>query len=345
MSLEEGEANRLIAKKTRERNTKNVVTLLAVIFVAACLITAISIIIIITTSKMGNKRLDRAVEVQGHRGCRFYLHRGLLPENTIPAYIKAIDLGVDTLEMDTVISKDKQVVMSHEPWLNSEYCTGPNGESINSEDVAIKNFTIYHMNYADVGKSNCGHRNSHFPTQTHFPIAKPLLSDVFDAVETYIANNNKRKLWYNIETKSRPERDGVMTPPIQEFCELLYNVIKSKNMTSRVTIQSFDVRSLIIFKKLDPSLPLSLLVEWNEQAPFNFKDKLNELGFNPDIYSPQYKLLTPEILSYMKSENIRTVPWTINTYDDMKRIVDMGVEGIITDFPNLATSFMKHPGH
>jgi len=296
-------------------------------------------VIVLIVSQTEIKKLDGIVEIQGHRGCR-----GLLPENTVPGFLKAIDIGVDTIEMDTVISKDNLVVMSHEPWLNGDYCTGPNGEKIGDEHDAIQNFAIYRMNYTQIARSNCGHANPKFQTQTPFPIAKPLLSDVINGVEAYILHNGKRNVQYNIETKSKPEFDGILHPPIREFCNLLYGVLKSTNIISRVTIQSFDVRSLKIFKELDPTIPLSLLVEHTDPTKsFDYLKKLSELGFLPDIYSPNYKLLTPSLVSYFKSRGVRVIPWTINTYDEMINAVNMGVDGIITDYPNRATSFMRYP--
>src|SRR5688572_29293880 len=116
-------------------------------------------------------------------------------------------------------------------------------------------------------------------------------------------------------------------------------------MTSRVTIQSFDVRSLKIFRELDPTIPLSLLVEHlDTKKEFDFMEKLSELGFLPQIYSPNFKLVTPTIVQYFKSRGVRVIPWTINELQDMRVIVEMGVDGIITDYPDRATSFMKHPG-
>jgi glycerophosphoryl diester phosphodiesterase len=172
-------------------------------------------IIVLITSQVAPK--SHWVEIQGHRGCR-----GLLPENTIPAYLKAIDIGVDTLEMDTVVSQDAVVLMSHEPWLNGNFCTNANGENITSESVAIDKYAVYHMPYEKISYCNCGHANAKFPMQTPMPIAKPRLADVFDSVEAYIRNNNKPKVMYNIETKIKPDQDNKLTPPVKQVRNFLH---------------------------------------------------------------------------------------------------------------------------
>jgi glycerophosphoryl diester phosphodiesterase len=318
--------------KTRKTVFITVIAVLSVVCLISIIITLLAVLI---PAQIGQK-MAGVVEIQGHRGCR-----GLLPENTIPGFLKAIDIGVDVIEMDTVISKDNQVVMSHEPWLSSDYCTGPDGENITSEAVAIEKYAIYDMPYSRIAISNCGHLNAKFPTQTPFRISKPLLSDVIDSVEKYIQQNNKRKVMYNIETKSKPERDGKLNPPIREFCELLYDVIKAKGLISRVTIQSFDIRSLQIFRELDSTISLSLLVEPVDQ---NYLQIVTNLGFLPHIFSPHYKLLSSEMISYFKSRGVRVIPWTVNEESIMRHAVEMGVDGLITDYPNLARTFMQYPG-
>ena len=168
-------------------------------------------LVILIVSQTAPQRTAGKVEVSGHRGCR-----AILPENTIPGFLKAIDTGVDVIEMDTIISQDNLVVVSHDPWLNPEICTGPNGENITSIEEAMEKYDLYHMPYSQISACNCGHLHPKFPMQTPFPISKPLLSDVIDSVERYIQTNNKRRVLYNIETKSKPERDGKFNPPIQK---------------------------------------------------------------------------------------------------------------------------------
>ena len=109
-----------------------------------------------------------------------------------------------------------------------------------------------------------------------------------------------------------------------------------------MTIQSFDIRSLQIFRDLDTTIPLSLLVE---QEDTNYVQKVTELGFLPNIYSPHYKLVKPDLVQYFKQRSVRVVPWTVNTLDDMMDVVALGVDGFITDYPNVARPFMVYPGN
>ena len=116
---------------------------------------------------------------EGHRGCR-----GLMPENTIPAFIKAVDLNVTTLEMDAMITKDKKVIISHDPYFNHDITTKPDGSYLNPAEE--KSYTLYNMNYEDVLKYDVGMKpNPHFPQQQKLPAVKPLLSSVIDSVEAY----------------------------------------------------------------------------------------------------------------------------------------------------------------
>ncbi|MFM8834550.1 MAG: glycerophosphodiester phosphodiesterase family protein, partial [Cytophagales bacterium] len=119
-------------------------------------------------------------DVQGHRGAR-----GLKPENTIPAFLTALDYGVTTLELDVVITKDKKVLVSHEPWMFSGICLTPDGNTILGKDE--KRYNIYELTYEEVKKFDCGSiGNGHFPEQEKIKISKPLLSDVIVAAETHI---------------------------------------------------------------------------------------------------------------------------------------------------------------
>ena len=146
------------------------------------------------------------INKQGHRGCR-----GLMPENTIPAFIKAIDLGVNTIEMDVVISKDKKAVVSHENYFNYETTTQPNGEYITKE--LQENFNIYKMDYSEVRKFDVGMKyNPNYPQQEKIKCYKPLLAEVIDSMENYAKTMKKPTLYYNIETKLLPPTDSIISP-------------------------------------------------------------------------------------------------------------------------------------
>lgn len=269
----------------------------------------------------------QAFDQQGHRGCR-----GLMPENTIPAMLKAIDLGVTTLETDAVITKDHQVVLSHEPFFNHEISTRPDGSKVTLAEE--KSLNIYQMEYAEVKRYDVGMQpHPRFPQQQKLAVAKPLLADMIDAAEAYCATQKKPAIHYNIETKSSVQTDGIYHPVPAEFVELLVGVIRSKKVEDRVTIQSFDIRTLQYLHQRYPAIHTALLIEDYDTRPL--PDQLKELGFIPTIYSPHYSLVTPALVKACKDNRLKLVPWTVNDQPTIRKLKQMGVDGIISDYPNL----------
>ena len=158
------------------------------------------------------------MDIQGHRGCR-----GLYPENSLPAFSKAIALGVHTLELDVVISKDHKVVVSHEPYMNHEIALDVYGNAI-SQDNEL-NHNLYQMSYDNIKRYDCGSKvHPRFPEQKKLNVYKPLLEEVIDLADE-LTNKTIR---YNIEIKSLPEYDGIYSPPVEEFVQLVIEVIYSK---------------------------------------------------------------------------------------------------------------------
>jgi glycerophosphoryl diester phosphodiesterase len=263
---------------------------------------------------------------QGHRGCR-----GLMPENTIPAMINAISLGVTTLEMDVVITKDKQVILSHEPFFNHEITTTESGRYITEEE---KTFNIYNLTYEETKKYDVGLKpHPRFPQQKKMAATKPLLADVFEAIKKDMMTRRRPMPYYNIETKTMPATDNVYHPAPAEFVELLMKVIKEKQLEDFVIIQSFDFRTLQYLHQKYSSIKTAMLVEDYDQTAF--EEQLKKLGFTPTIYSPNYALVTPELISKCHSQKIQVIPWTVNDKKEIERLKTLGVDGIITDYPNL----------
>jgi len=272
-----------------------------------------------------------SLDIQGHRGCR-----GLLPENTIPAFLKAVELGVTTLELDVVISQDKQVVVSHEPFLSHVICRTPSGETIAAEDE--KKYNLYEMPYDVIAQCDCGSQpHPQFPEQENFTAYKPLLSEVIDTVEQFIARKGYEPVLYNIETKSSEAGDDIFHPKPAEFTDLLLSVINEKNLQKRVVIQSFDVRTLQEIKQKKPELRLALLIG-NTDSP---KENLDKLGFTPAIYSPYYKLVDADLMKLAKRQEMQIIPWTVNEPEDIKNMLEMSVDGIISDYPNRVIDLVK----
>ena len=264
------------------------------------------------------------IDLQGHRGAR-----GLMPENTWPAFKKALDLGVETLELDVVITKDKQVVVSHEPWFSHEICLTPKGETISASEE--RSHRVYEMTYEEIRNYDCGSKpHSRFPEQEKMAVSKPLLSAVIDSAEAYARKTNRPLPFYNIETKSSPSGDGIYHPGPDEFARLLMDVILEKGIAERTIVQSFDFRTLKIVHRTFPDIALAALVE----KPGRADTYLEELGFTPDIYSPYYHLVNRELISFAKEKGMKVIPWTVNDKSDMKELIEMGVDGIITDYPD-----------
>ncbi len=267
-----------------------------------------------------------AFDLQGHRGAR-----GLRPENTIPAFIAALDSGVTTIELDLAISKDKQVVVSHDPWMSAAFCLKPDGSEITSKDE--KSLKLYQMDYQEIARYDCGSkRNDQFPEQLKMEVCKPLLKDVITAVEHHIKSHLLYEVDYNIEIKTTPAGDGKLHPSPEVFSDLVYNLVDQYLPLNRVVIQSFDFRVLRYWHKKYPDIRLSALVENAKGIDAN----LQTLGFKPQVYSPNYKLLTKQKVDYLKSLKIRTIPWTVNEIGEMKKMLEWKVEGFITDYPNRA---------
>jgi glycerophosphoryl diester phosphodiesterase len=265
-----------------------------------------------------------AFDVEGHRGCR-----GLLPENTIPAFIHAIDLGVNTLEMDMVISKDGKIVISHDPVMNETICTNPDGKPVTADEK--DKLKIYSLTYDEIKKFDCGLRgNPKFPDQKKMAVHKPLLSEVIDTVEQYVKTHHLPAVKYNIETKTTPAGDGIYHPRPKEFVQMVYDLIKQKGVANRCILQSFDRRTLQEMHRLDSTITTALLIESLE----SFDTQLEKLGFKPDIYSPNYLMVTPKLIRQCHSRGIKILPWTVNDEKKMAKLKRMGVDGIISDYPD-----------
>lgn len=290
---------------------KNRICIFLVLILASC-----------STDKM-NKNIIY-IDVQGHRGCR-----GLLPENTIDAFMKALELGVTTLEMDLVISKDKQVVVSHEPFFNHEISTDPDGLEITADQQLEHN--IYKLDYEDIQTYDVGLKpHSKFPEQKSQKAFKPLFKDVVAAAEAKAKILNRPLPLYNVEIKRTPKGDDEYHPDAIEFAQLVVSAVQKTGIKDRIYIQSFDIESLQVAKKLDSTIKLVLLIQ-NMDSP---ESNIEKLGFTPEVYSPYFKLVNTDLVSLCKKRGIKLIPWTVNEVEDLNKMIMIGVDGIITDYPN-----------
>lgn len=265
-------------------------------------------------------------DIQGHRGAR-----GLLPENTLPSFKKALELGVTTLELDLCVSRDSKIVVSHEPYFSHTISTPPEGTDFNASNE--KEFNLFKMTYEEIQQWDVGLKPLQgFQNQHKIAVTKPLLSDVFSMAETYVSDHERNTpLFYNIEIKSQPEGDGIYHPEVEVFADLVMNVIDSFDIHDRVIIQSFDIRPLQYLHSTYPDMVLALLIQ-NVDSP---EVNIERLGFTPEIYSPYYLLVDDYLLGYCKENNMRLIPWTVNDANTMRSLIIKGVDGIITDYPDI----------
>jgi len=274
----------------------------------------------------GSEKMKKRVEfdIQGHRGAR-----GLYPENTIPAFLHALKLGVNTLELDLVVTADQQLVVSHEPYMSSAICLTPEGNEISEIDAVFLN--IYKMNYEEVSQYDCGSKgNVRFPNQEKVAAVKPLLTDVFEKIESAVDTLRLTPVFYNIEIKSMADYDNIYHPVPEAFADLVYQAVDQYISWDRVTIQSFDFRVLQVFKQKFPNVQLALLIENN----LTWKQNIDSLGFTPPIYSCNYKLLNENSIKELHTAGMQVVPWTVNEIAEMQQLISWEVDGIITDYPD-----------
>ena len=263
---------------------------------------------------------------EGHRGTR-----GLMPENTIPSMTKAIEDGANVIELDIQISQDKKVLVAHDPYINREFSLLPNGDDIPEADS--HKYLLYQMPYDSIRKFDVGSKfHPGFPQQKKMIVHIPLLGELIDSVEQFTEAKRFDPVIYNIEIKSRPEQDGVYQPGPTELIGLVMDVVNSKDIADRFYIQSFDIRQIQEVHEHYPHVATGFLTS-NQDA--TLEANLKNIGFIPQIYSPNYRLATKELVQQCHAMGMKFVPWTVNTVEEMKAMKELGVDGIITDYPNL----------
>jgi glycerophosphoryl diester phosphodiesterase len=257
------------------------------------------------------------IQVHGHRGAR-----AMYPENTIPAFSYAIDIGADVLEMDVAVTKDNVLVISHDPHINPEICTGPH-----------PGVAIHELTFAEVREYDCGAlKNPRFPKQHPVPGTRiPTLDEV-------LSLSTRGNIQFNIETKSFPDHPE-LTPPPDVFARMMLDVIRKHGVESRSIVQSFDFRTLHAMKRLAPDIRLAALWE-GEARPFDSIAKEAEAG----IISPDFHLVSPEQVKASHDAKLEVVPWTADTPQDWQRLIDAGVDAIITDDPAALIAYLKDKG-
>lgn len=289
--------------------------------------------------KLKPLNFQKTFHVQGHRGAR-----GLLPENTIASCCKAVALGVDGLEIDVVVSKDNQLVVSHEPWMSPLFCSLPEEELgertpdafVNRTPRLHKGVLLKHLTVPEIQQYDCGILgNPYFPTQEAIKSYKPTFYELVSAVHAFCETENLKKPFWNIEVKSHPHWYGRMVLPPPSFVRLLANEIKKIGLDapSKSYISSFDPHFLKEMKRQTPSVKMAFLTE----NRYSFLQNIRQLGFLPAIYSPYYKFLRKRTVENAHKHGVKIVTWTVNDVKTAAILRGWKVDGLITDFPNLIT--------
>ena len=281
--------------------------------------------VLLVVTACGTPKMQESSEIpfdwQGHRGAR-----GLLPENTVPAFLRALSYPeVVTLELDVVISADDRVVVSHDPWMEQELCSQPDGSEI-TDTVRLRSLTA-----REIATYDCGQRvHPRFPQQARRPAHKPTLAAVFAAVDRYCLQQDRPSPRYNIELKYLPEWEPELVPDRETFVRLVLADVADWGKPELVTLQCFDPPTLVEIHRQSPTVQLAYL----DEAPGEVAGKMEALGFTPATYSPWHERLSPEILREAKAAGLRVVPWTVNEAARMVELIRLGVDGLITDYPD-----------
>jgi glycerophosphoryl diester phosphodiesterase len=294
----------------------------------------------------------QAFDLQGHRGAR-----GLLPENTIPSFRKALEIGVDTIECDMAVTKDDVVVIHHDLWLNPDITRGPDGKWLESRGPAIRDLTFEELQRYDVGRIKPGTKYAgEFPDQVPVDGTRiPRLADLFDLVK----QSGNAKVGFDCETKLSPLEPGATLPP-EAFARRVIAEIRQHGMAARTMVQSFDWRTLQVIQKEAPEIRTMYLTSPRTIARVDATTPSPWLaGFWPDthgsvpravkaaggkIWAPNQAYLTPDLLAQARSLGLTVIPWTVNDPAMMDKLLGMGVDGIISDRPDLVQERLKARG-
>ena len=301
-------------------------------------------------------------DLEAHRG-----GRDVRPENTLYSYAYAIELGATSIECDMQLTKDGQIVMSHKPILNSDITRDENGNYIENNKYDIRLMTVDELKKFDVGvmDPNCGeYYDLHGKTQFTYDAKIPTLEELMQLIQSY----GDKNIVLNIETKSYPDPASAgykNNADPKKFVEVFNNIVKKYDMEDRVVLQSFDWQTLIEMKKLNPNISTSAL--WQEQPSWGRdseslrryeKKKSPWLGgldikdyqgnpvkaahaISADIISPYYTEISKKDVDEAHSLGMKVIPWTVNNEKDMNMLLDMGVDGIISDKPWLLKQVLE----
>ena len=281
-----------------------------------------------------------AFDLQGHRGAR-----GLAPENTLPAFERALAIGVSTLELDIGITADGVLVVSHDPALNPAIVRDAGGKWLPARGPLLKDLSLRELRQYDVGRIDPASPYARsFPTQQPVDGARiPTLAQVFDLVRARGASHVR----FNIETKLSPQLPQE-TVSAEAMADALLQAVRDAGLRERVSIQSFDWRTLQRVQQREPGIPTVYLsiqtanTDNTMDGTWTAGLRLADHGSVPrmvkaaggKVWSPNAGALTQALVSEAQALGLQVIPWTVNSPADMDRIVGWGVDGLITDYPD-----------
>ncbi len=295
-----------------------------------------------------------AFDLEAHRG-----GRALMPENTLPAFANALSMGVDTLELDVGVTADGEVVVSHERGLNPDLARGANGAYIAAPGTPFVKLRFVDVRTYEVGQIRPDSAYAkQFPDQRAVPGTRiPTLKELFALVR----KSGNERVRFNIETKIDPDHPDESLEP-QAFVAKLLGVIADEKFSDRVMIQSFDWRTLLLVQQQAPTIPTAYLTLQRGSAPTIALDKATSwtAGYSPAdhagslprtikaaggaVWSPYFGDVTAALVAEAHTQGLRVVVWTVNKPDDMARMIEIGVDGIISDRPDLLRQIADDKG-
>ena len=301
-------------------------------------LTAIALIAACKTESNLNSEtnIQESIIIQGHRGCR-----GVLPENSLQAFEKAMEIGVSVLELDVVVTKDKRLIVSHEPWMNPEICTMPDGSELISEQEG-KEFNIYQMNLEEAQSYRFGSFGHHrFPDQQKQDCHKPTLSEVVAFAQRKSKELGTPLPGFNVELKSTADGGGIFYPTPSEYADIFMQEFELLDITELTTIQSFDARLLRELHTRNTAFRLVYLVEPGLKS---YRRHIEDLGFSPYGFSPNHKVVTAQTVKNCKEDGVHLSVWTVNESKDIEKMIELGVRDIISDYPSRAIEIAEKKG-
>jgi glycerophosphoryl diester phosphodiesterase len=286
-----------------------------------------------------------AFDIEAHRG-----GRALFPENTLVSFANALSMGVDTLELDIGVTSDDAIVVSHERGLNPDLARDANGVYVAPPGIPFVRLKLEEVRTYDVGRIRPGSAYAaQFPDQRAVPGTPiPTLSEVIGLVR----KSGDRHVRLNIETKIDPNHPDESPDP-QRFVTLLLDLLDAEKFSDRVMVQSFDWRTLQLVQQRAPEIPTVYLSLQKGRTPTVFPDKASDwtAGFNPvdyggslpraikaaggAIWSPYFGDVDPALIAEAHGFGLQVVVWTVNGLADIARMIDIGVDGIISDHPDM----------